>query len=49
MSLAGAFQAFDKDGDGLIKLNVLEVTHGMGRVDIFLSRTSVFCFSRHSV
>lgn len=26
MSLAGAFNAFDKDGDGIIKLNVLEVS-----------------------
>lgn len=23
----GAFNAFDKDGDGIIKLNVLEVSH----------------------
>ncbi len=25
MSHAGAFNAFDKDGDGIIKLNVLQV------------------------
>lgn len=26
LSFAGAFNAFDKDGDGIIKLNVLEVS-----------------------
>lgn len=28
--MLGAFHAFDKDGDGIIKLNVLEVT-----IDVF--------------
>lgn len=27
---SGAFNAFDKDGDGIIKLNVLEVIKTMG-------------------